>query len=134
MTTPGTKPELVFALVGGAGVPLDDLRNELRRALESFDYQCDDISVSALLQRFKQFSAPPAHSECPEYTRITHLQKVAFQVRTDAGAEALARAAMVAIREKRKAVTQDPDKPAPGRAYILQQLKHPKEVALLRQV
>jgi cytidine deaminase len=126
------KPELVFALVGGAGVRLNDLRSELSRALESFGYQCEHINVSDLLTRFTSFTPVPDKTDCPEYARIKHLQEVAFQVRKMADPAALARAGIAAIQERRAARTKDPN--APACAYILQQLKHPKEVALLRRV
>ena len=47
---------------------------------------------------------------------------------------ALAMAALVAIREQRAELSGNPDKPADSVAYLLNQLKHPKEVALLRQI
>ncbi len=124
-------PELIFALVGGAGVRLDDLRAELRRALESFNYHCVDIRVSDLLKRFISWKSEPDNTE---YTRIKHRQEMAFEARSLAGADALARASIAAIRESRRLRTGNADSPAPACAYILQQLKHPKEIALLRRV
>ena len=46
----------------------------------------------------------------------------------------MARAAITAIRERRRGRSGNPDKPVPACAYILRQLKHPKEIALLRHV
>jgi len=126
------RPELIFALVGPAGVRLDDLSRAVKDHLKTFGYVAIEIRLSELL---KQFVGWTQESDTTEYTRIKHRQSVAhaFRIRMKHGS-ALARAAIASIREKRASVTSSPDRPASGHAYIIQQLKHPHEVELLRQV
>lgn len=129
---PDARVELVFALVGPLGAPLDRLNDELKGALARFGYDAVPISLSALFKRFPQWSEPGKNGEA---ARIGHLQTVANRIRAGTGDPAiLARAAMHEIRAERKARSGDADQAAPARAYIISQLKHPAEVKLLRQV
>ncbi len=126
------KPELVFALVGGAGVRLDLLERELVMNLRNLGYQTVDIRLSDLLSRFKGFVANTAEGELE---RITHLQRMGNLFRKQLKrADALALAAIDAIRAERTKKTKNADVPVPAQAYILHQLKHPDEVDLLREV
>ncbi len=130
------RPELVFALVAPAGVAVDDASKYLGRHLNSlFNYNTTEIKLSKLLtDRFIGAEKQPT-SEYSEHARITHLQKTGNQFRKAFGrGDALAMAGIAAIREERAGITGDPDQPAPSHAYILHQLKHPKEVDLLRRV
>jgi deoxycytidylate deaminase len=125
------RPELVFALVGPAGTRLSDLSNVLKEHVRFFSYQTVDIRLSDLLPSFSGWTPEKDQSE---YTRIKHRQAVAYDLRKALGGDALARAGIARIREMRKSLTGDPDKPAAGCAYIISQLKHPTEVRLLREV
>lgn len=126
------RPELIFGLVGPAGVRLDDLSQELMDQLSGYGYQSTLIRVSELLERFLGFTPPEKEGEA---ARIRHRQAMgnAFRNAMDDGA-ALALASMVKIREQRRAMQNDPNAPIPSHAYILHQFKHPAEVELLRQV
>ena len=126
------RPELVFALVGAAGTRLDDLSRALKDRLTHFNYICDDIHLSSLLDRFPWENQQKPVAACE---RLKYLQDKgdAFRLHLRDGA-ALARAAIVAIREKRTSITGNPETPAVAHAYILDQLKHPDEVDLLRQI
>lgn len=134
------RPELTFALVGPAGVRLRDLSRRLKEHLGEFRYESRDIHLSNLLEKFVGWT-PERDSR--EYTRIVHRQTIANNFRQQLsiklksqkhGASALARAAIVAIRAERRSITGDPDKPASACAYILDQLKRPEEVELLREI
>lgn len=126
------RPELVFALVGPAGVSLKRLSSVLKEHLKTFEYKAVDIRLSDLLKNYTDWSDEDSPGE---YKRIQHRQKMAlqFRKRLKDGA-ALVRAGIAAIREKRASISDDPDCPASSQAYILDQLKHPSEVELLRQV
>jgi cytidine deaminase len=128
------RTELVFALVGGAGVRLDDLSRELKEELALFGYLAVDIRLSDLLVHFTGWTTEP--SGLSEFDRIRHRQEMgnAFRCqlkKLSQKGDALARAGIAAIRAERAKRSGDQDKP---RAYILHQLKHPDEVDLLRQV
>src|SRR6266487_300563 len=126
------RPELIFGLVGGVGVRLDDLSQHLKQQLDSFGYKVVDIRLSNLLVNFTGWTD---QKEKTEYGRVRHLQEMgnALRRRLEDGA-ALARAGIAEIRMKRAAISGDPDSPIVAHAYVLHQLKHPDEVDLLRQV
>lgn len=126
------RPELVFALVGGAGTRLKELSATLKSELTMFGYQAMEIRLSDLLVHFTRYTELTGTSE---FARIKHLQDMgnAFRRCLNKG-DALARAAIAEIRAERVKHSKSPDEPAPAHAYILHQLKHPDEVDLLRQV
>ncbi len=133
-TLPSTdqRPELVFALVGGSGLRLDDLSNTLKSELQTFGYHAVDIRLSKLLENVTGYTAPTGPSE---YDRITHLQKMGNVFRKELRrGDALALAGIAKIQAERAKLSGSPDQPALAHAYILRQLKHPDEVDLLRQV
>jgi cytidine deaminase len=127
------RPELVFGLVGPAGVRLDDLARVLKEYLKTaFGYHAIDIRLSDLLRNYSGWTAEVDSSE---YTRITHRQEKGLQFRQSLkDGAALARAGITEIRSKRADFSKNPDRGASAHAYILDQLKHPAEVELLRQV
>lgn len=126
------RPELIFALVGAAGVRLDDLSTTLKDELATLGYQVVDIRLSDLLRNAAGWVDQKGTSE---YDRIRHLQDMGDRFRRDLqDGAALARAGVAEIRLRRLGITGSPDTPASGRAYVLHQLKHPDEVDLLREV
>jgi cytidine deaminase len=126
------RPELVFGLVGAAGTRLEDLSAEIKKELTTFGYEVTDIRLSDL---FVNFSGWNEQQEPSEAARIRHLQAMGNALRRGlADKAAVARAAIAAVRDRRKGCSGNPDVPAFGRAYILHQLKRPEEVDLLRRV
>lgn len=131
-----SRPELVFALVGQAGVRIENYSQILRDHLNTFGYKTIDIKLSELLRNFTGWTDVHDTSEA---TRIMHRQEMGLKFRsslnegTGDGA-ALARAAIVKIREERAKNSGNPDVAASEYAFILNQLKHPDEVKLLRDV
>jgi deoxycytidylate deaminase len=126
------RPELFIALVGAAGVKLASLASQVENSLTQFGYKSVEISLSGLLARFQ----PEAHApDNNEYERVRFLQKRGNEFRNKIRrGDALALAGILAIREKRASITGNPDITAGDHAFILQQLKHPDEVELLRKV
>jgi len=125
------RPELVIALVCPLGVRIDVLETDICDELQKFGYDCERIQLSGLLKNLDLWE--PDKDEREE-TRISHRQRCAFEFRRGGGADAMARAAIAVIRERRMARSGDPDKPANSCAYVLRQLKRPEEVELLRDV
>ena len=126
------RSELIIALVGPAGVRLTTLADELKGSLRAFGYKYVDIRLSQLLDRVQPMERPPSHNE---FERIRGLQNQGNAFRRQLGrGDALALAAILAIREKREELRGDPDNIARGYAFVLHQLKHPDEVDLLRKV
>ena len=127
-----SRPELVFALVGAAGVRLDDLTQRLKNELSRFSYTTIDVRLSDLLPNYSGWTSQPSKGE---FGRITHLQNMGNRFRNDLkDGAALARAGISRIRELRAGISGSPDTPASAHAYLVRQLKHPSEVDLLRRV
>jgi deoxycytidylate deaminase len=127
------RPELMIALVGAIGTPLDKLSQQLKQRLKgNGGYTIIDIHLSDLLKNFKGWKD---QTERGEYDRIRHRQDMgtAFRKQLRRG-DALALAGIAQIRAERTKFSGSPDKPAPAHAYILHQLKHPDEVDLLRRI
>jgi len=140
------RPELVIALVAPTGTRLSKLERALEKVLKTVKYKSVNIKISDLIKRSPNWKGP---KEKDEYNRIRLLQEEGNKFREDgskfwenidgssekeADGAALARAAIVAIREHRIKNGRKPDEPCEGTAYILNQLKHPDEVSLLRDV
>lgn len=125
------RPELFVALVSPLGSRIEALEATISRELSAYGYSCETVVLSGLLENLKTWEPEKDKSE---KTRIAHRQACAFKLRLSSGADALARAAISAIRQIRVRRSGHPDRPAPSCAYILRQLKHPKEIQLLRKV
>ena len=128
------RPELIFGFVGPVGVPLDDLVKYTSEKLKWFRYTPIEIRLSKLFEDVVGAQAPTSESE---YDRIINGQKIGHQFRKDCNSgAALAIAALTMIRKERERAgeSKHPDKPADGVAYLLNQLKHPEEVDLLRKI
>lgn len=126
------RPELVIGFVAPIGVGVSDLVQLTSNHLRGFNYQPVEIRLSGLLQRYAGSKAP---ADDGEYARILHGQQTGHEFRERVqDAAALALATVIAIREKRAEITGDPDKPAYATVYLLNQLKHPREVLFLRQI
>lgn len=127
----GERPELIIALVCPLGARIEALEKAICDELKNYDYHCESIGISDLLENLDFWTPEPDKSE---RTRITHRQSMAFQFRRKSGPDALARAAIAEIRERRLRRSRHPDKPANACAYIVRQLKRPEEIHLLRHV
>lgn len=123
MSTERVGPELVVALIGAIGTPLDRIAQLLERALARVSYECVQIRLSELLQSFG--SIPNA----PEDTRIEAAMSAGTELREKLGrGDAVAALAVAEIARRREANTR-------GRCcYVLRSLKHPAEVDALRAV
>ncbi|MHB1142822.1 MAG: deaminase [Sulfuricaulis sp.] len=126
------RPELIIGFVAPVGVNVHYLCEKTAKVLREFKYNPVEIRLSKLLERFTGW-APPSSSS--EDQRISHLQKMGHDFREALrNPAALGLASLVKIREERAELSTNPDEPADGVAYLLNQLKHPSEVGLLRKV
>src|SRR6267143_1470247 len=126
------RPELIIGFVGPVGIRLRDLIDQTASYLRQFKYNPVEVRLSKLFERYVGYT--PLNS-ASEDVRILHGQKMGHQFREnidDAAAPALA--AVVAIREERSKAPGNPDKPVDATAFLLNQLKHPEEVKLLRRI
>ena len=99
------RPELVFGLVGGAGVRLDALERELKDHLATFEYKSIDIRLSALLPNSSDWREQKGSGE---YDRIRHYQEMGNALRRRlANGGAVALAGLTEIRAKRSGIIQE---------------------------
>lgn len=127
------KPELIIGLVGPAGVRLNDVSKVLNEYLKSFNYTAETIRISELLGNCHDYDKNQIGTGGVE--RIIYCQGMALSFRrklTDGAAPTLA--AVAEIRKRRAAITGNPERPRHSHAYILDQLKHPSEVELMRKI
>jgi cytidine deaminase len=125
------RPELIIGLVCPLGARIEALEDSISKALGSFNYKSEHIRLSDLLRNLTSWTD---EADEREETRIQNRQSQAAAFRKIGGLDSLARAAITEIRRRRAELTGHPDKTADSVAYILRQLKHPKEIELLRRV
>jgi deoxycytidylate deaminase len=127
------KPELIIGLVGPAGVRLGDISKVLIEYLKLFGYSAESIRVSKLLENYHGYDKSKNGSG--EVERILYCQEVSLDFRRkleDGAAPSLA--AVAEIRKRRVALTGNPERSCYSHAFILDQLKHPSEVELMRKI
>src|SRR5947209_5440663 len=100
--------ELIIALIAPVGARRADLINGLERALEALHFRMVHIRLSSLFERARAvWTAPDGSSEA---VRIRHLQDIGNKLRvTTEDPAAVARCGVVAIREQRMQITDDPN-------------------------
>ncbi|WP_153065310.1 anti-phage dCTP deaminase [Xanthomonas campestris] len=134
--------EIVIGLSGPVGSGISYVREALATELESRQYRVVHVKVSELLEKIAataNFSSTEAAGQeaSPEFNRIWALQSLGNELRSKFGDDVGAQLAMEAIAIHRTAEHANVEIPdiVPDRvAYIIDQLKNPKEVALLRAV
>lgn len=130
-------PELVIALVGPVGSGITDMAQILKDKLER-DYQYEGvriIKVSGIIKECSRLVGETPGEGLPEFERINHLQDVGNKLRSAFGGDYLARKCISKIAEDRQESGLDGDNPKPRRkAFIIDSLKHPDEVAVLREI
>jgi deoxycytidylate deaminase len=125
-------PELFLGLVAPIGTDLSSVTEVLQQLLGELQYTSREIRVSALL---RDFDPPLQLTEHPLEERYRSYMQAGNLVRKRTRhPDALARLSIAAIRRARRSVHGNPMRPLPRTAFILNQLKRPEEVTLLRQV
>ncbi len=121
--------ELVLGLVGAVGTDLSRFASDLTSQLDAHSYKTEEIRLSQLIRNY--VSGLP---QTPEYKRISRYMTAGTELRRRVGSGAvlalLAAAKIASRRPARKGKRQ----PTPRRAYILNSLKHPEEVAAVRKI
>ncbi len=124
-------PELIFGFVAPVGTPLTHLTTVLITELTHFGYQAEEIHLSHFLANFN-LPTPEAPPGASAFTRINALMTRGDELRENlGGGEALALLAAIEIQSRRPLT-----EPAAlsGKAFVLNQLKHPDEVVWLRRI
>ncbi len=123
-------PELVIALVTGLGTQVRPVVDDLRAALKRVGYETEFIRVSDLIH---QLSLERGSESVESETRAEQLMDEGDRLReaVNHGGAACA-LAMTTIRRQRAAETKSAQTERKSVATIIQSLKHPEEIRLLR--
>ncbi|MFT4804993.1 MAG: deoxycytidylate deaminase [Psychroserpens sp.] len=114
------KSEIVIGLVSAVGTEIFRVLTPLTDRLKGFGYDVIEIKASALLPK------PP--DRCNEYERIKHYMTEGDQIRKSSNNNGILAYGAV------KLITENRHQPLKKTAYIINSLKHPDEVSLLRKV
>jgi deoxycytidylate deaminase len=133
--------ELVVALSGPVGCGVQYVQDVLTAELQRRGYEVVPIKISDLFQELAprlNVTPPQINTGSEQYKRIWNLQNIGNALRDivgkDLGGQVAAR--FIALdRINRDPKTKNPEEIVPRRvAYVVNQLKNPKEVALLRGI
>jgi deoxycytidylate deaminase len=127
-----SKPELVIGLVGAVGTDLTAARDAVIAALAPYRYRHENIKISGLMPAVK--GGDYLRDLSPEDKRIVAYMDAGDEIRNQSERnDAMAALAVGQIADFREEHS-DEQGAIPNTAYILDSLKHPKEVESLRSV
>lgn len=119
--------EIVIGLVGPVGTNLNDVVKDLAHCLSKYSYDAQEIHLSNLIGNLVDI---PEYAEGNEYERANAFMTAGNNARHATKNNAiLALAATSAICENRT-----DHEPVPRQAYVINSLKHPDEVNVLRRI
>ena len=125
--------ELFFGLVCPVGTNTEVVIDQLKKAFSYVHYKNELIRLSDLLDEIEGLT-PSLDPSLPEDERISNHMKAGNELRrklSDSGA--LAKLSMIEIALRRDKHKHE-DEPVPRMAYILDSLKHPGEVEILKEI
>jgi len=133
--------ELVIGLAGAVGCNLADVYSQLKRQFENFSYDVRLIKVSEIIKQYYHDHPLPEHLADKDIASLTSaaryraLQDLGNDIRQSIAPYALATQAIRAISVERETqLVANGEEDPPRTVYIVDQLKHPAEVALFKNV
>lgn len=125
--------ELVIGLVGAVGTGLWKVVADLKGCLQHYVYEVEELHVSdAVIPAVVEI---PDHDRKDEYSRITHLMDAGNKAREETEDNSvLALGAASVISGNRSTNENEQPLCRPKHAYIINSLKHPDEVKVLRHI
>ncbi len=125
--------ELVLGLVGAVGAKLRDVVDKLKARLEVIGYDVQEIRVSHdIIPMATNTDKPPSNNE---FERINCLMDAGNRARKESEDNSVLALGVAAwISSKRAKVDGGHRSHSPKKAYIINSLKHPEEIARLRQI
>jgi len=126
------QPELIFGLAGPVGVDLVEVQAELTSELAGVGYTVQIIKVTSEMRDY--FGLAEAANKTFLSTIWSKIEAADRICRDSDDKATLARIAVNAIRRRRTLITGKEEVSADGVAFIVNQLKRPEEVWLLRKV
>lgn len=127
--------ELVIGLVGAVGAGLSKVLGDLKTCLQHYSYEVREVRVSE--QIIPTVVEVNSYDETDEYQRISRLMDAGDQAREvaqDNGVLALGAASLISGTRERTSHSNGRPLCRPRHAYIINSLKHPDEVKVLRHV
>ncbi len=125
--------ELVIGLVGAVGTELNQVISILRERLKVFKYDPHEIRVSKDI--IPQIVDLPEFPQGDEFARISGLMDAGNRARAETGDNSVLALGIAAkISADRPKDENGEPMPQARRAYIINSLKHPEEVARLREI
>jgi deoxycytidylate deaminase len=122
--------ELVFGLVAAVGTDLGRFYRDLENQLDEHGYEAEEVHLSRLLRSY----SPRLPTE-PEYRRISEHMTAGTNLRKKKrSGSVLALLAAAKIASGRPSNSAGLPQPVARKAYVLNSLKHPEEVAALRKI
>jgi deoxycytidylate deaminase len=133
-------PELFFGLVAPIGIETKEIAAILSNCLAQVDYKSHVIKVTKLMKSIRtdvELHETPLEQRYNSY--IDYANKVRELLNDEGsdrsrGNDALAMLTVAAIMDERKSKSGSETKPVEKQAYIIDQLKRPEEIQLLRKV
>lgn len=119
LTTGINEGELVIGIVSAVGTEYKRVIEPLADRLKGFGYSVQEIRVSACL---------PSFSGTDEYERIKHYMQAGDALREHSENNAILASGVA------KNISSSRDDSSPKRAFIVNSLKHPREVEFLRKI
>lgn len=133
--------ELVIGLAGAVGCNLADVYSQLKRQFENFGYDVRLIKVSEIIKQYYREHPLPKHLADKDIASLTSadryraLQDLGNDIRQSIAPYALATQAIRAISiERETQLVANGEEDPPRTVYIVDQLKHPAEVSLFKNV
>ena len=114
--------EIVIGIVSAVGTKSKRVIDPLIDRLRIFGYTAEEIRVSSIL--------PSYHAGEGEYKRIRHYMEAGDDLRKKAGNNAILAAGVAKLVSEKRGTPRTVEK----KAFIVNSLKHPDEVAFLRKV
>jgi deoxycytidylate deaminase len=124
--------ELVIGLVGAVGTELKLAIDFLLERLRVFKYEVVEVRVSTDI--IPQVVDAPAEAYASEYARIRGLMDLGNEARRTTGDNSVLALGVAAKISADRPTENGSPKPFARRAYVVNSLKHPEEIARLREI
>ena len=123
--------ELVIGLVGAVGANLSNIVEDLTACLDKYDYTSQEIHVSDLIENFTTI---PSFNKSSYFARTNAFMTAGDNARKDSNNNAILSLAIVDQIHAYRVEQKDKGQSISRHAFIVNSLKHPSEVAALRQI
>lgn len=125
-----TDSELILGIISTVGTDVDEVIRDIKDQLAFFKYSTEVISVSgAIISQFEK----DGQQEFPsEFERISHYMDLGNSIRKETGDNSILMKGIARELYLKRTSDDGEPKPRPRTAYIIKSLKHPDEVAFMR--